>query len=127
MNVRYRVELSQAERAELTTLLSRGDESLGLLDRRDDRRGQGVDDRCLIAVHLLGGEDRRCACGEAGGRLGVTALRIGGEFKFLVEDDIGGFLALADPERRPRTTACTCPRCRSCSRIPRHRPRAPRR
>ena len=74
----------------------RGDESLGLLDRRDDRRGQGVDDRNLIAVHLLGGEDRRCASEEAGGRLGVTGLRIGGELKLLVEDDEGGFLALAD-------------------------------
>ena len=35
-----------------------------------------------VAVHLLGGEDRRCASEEAGGRLGVTGLRIGGEFKF---------------------------------------------
>jgi hypothetical protein len=45
---------------------------------------------------LLGGEYRRCAGEETGGRLGVTALRIGGELKLLVEDDVGGFLALAD-------------------------------
>ena len=74
----------------------RGDESLGLLDRRDDRCRRRVDDGSLIAVHLLGGEDRRCAGEEAGGRLRVTGLRIGGELKLLVEDDEGGFLALAD-------------------------------
>ncbi len=73
----------------------RGDESLGLFDRRGDRYGRG-DRRGHAAVHLLGGEDRRGAGKEAGCRLGVTGLRIGGEREFLVEDDEGGFLALAD-------------------------------
>ena len=73
----------------------RGDESLGLLDRRDDRHRRRVADGSLIAVDLLGGEDRRGACQEAGCRLGVTGLRIGGECELLVEDDEGGFLALA--------------------------------
>ena len=74
----------------------RGDESLGLLDRRGDRYRRCGDRRGHEAVHLLGGEDRRGACKEAGGRLGVTGLRIGGERELLVEDDEGGFLALAD-------------------------------
>ncbi len=49
----------------------RGDEGLGLLDRRqgDDRR---IDRWRLIAVHLLGGEDRRGAGEQAGFSLGVT-------------------------------------------------------
>ncbi|MFZ3326761.1 MAG: hypothetical protein WA231_13090 [Methylocella sp.] len=45
---------------------------------------------------MLGGKDRRGACEKAGGRLGVTGLGIGGERELLVEDDEGGFLALAD-------------------------------
>ena len=43
MNVRYRVELSQAERAELTTLLSRGKHAARKLKRADiggGRRGR---------------------------------------------------------------------------------------
>jgi hypothetical protein len=45
---------------------------------------------------LFGGEDRRGASEEAGCRLGVTGLRIGGDRELLVEDHEGGFLALAD-------------------------------
>ncbi len=74
----------------------RGDESLGLLDRRGDRYRRRGDRRGPEAVHLLGGEDRCGACEEAGGRLGVTGLRIGGDREFLVEDDKRGFLALAE-------------------------------
>ncbi len=71
----------------------RGDETLGLLDRRhgDDRH---VDHGRLIAVHLLGGEYRRGAGKQA--RFGLGLAGLGGDFKLLVEDDIGGFLALAD-------------------------------
>jgi hypothetical protein len=71
----------------------RGDEGLGLLDRRhgDDRRD---DRRRLIAVHLLGGEYRGCAGKQAGFSFGLA--RLGSNLKLLVEDDIGGFLALAD-------------------------------
>ena len=72
------------------------DESLGLLDRRGDRYRRRGDRRGHGAVHLLGGEDRRGACEEAGCRLGVIGLRIGGERELLVEGDEGGFLALAD-------------------------------
>ncbi len=72
----------------------RGDEGLGLLDRRHGDDGRRVDHGRLIAVHLLGGEDRRGAGKQAGFSLGLA--RLGGDFKLLVEDDIGGFLALAD-------------------------------
>jgi hypothetical protein len=74
----------------------RGDESLGLFDRRDDRHWRRFDPRGHEAVHLLGGEDRRSACEQAGCHVGVTRLRIGGDLKLLEEDDEGGFLALAD-------------------------------
>jgi hypothetical protein len=43
----------------------RGNESFGLLDRRNDRCGSGVANGSLIAVHLLGGEDRRGARARA--------------------------------------------------------------
>src|ERR1700736_1955705 len=93
----------------------RGDESLGLFDRRDGRDRWRVADGRLIAVHLLGGEDRRGAREEAGCRLGVSGLRIGGERELLVEDHEGGFLALADlraglgplPVRTPNAGAVT--------------------
>jgi hypothetical protein len=49
-----------------------GDESLGLLDRRDDCRRRRVEDGNLIVVHMLGGEDRRCAREEAGGAGALT-------------------------------------------------------
>ncbi len=74
----------------------RGNEGLGPFDRRDDGCGRCVDDRRLIAVDLLGGEYRCGASEEAGDRVGVAGLGLGGEFKLLVEDDERGFLALAN-------------------------------
>jgi hypothetical protein len=50
----------------------RGDESLGLFDRRDDRHRRRFDRRGDEAVHLLGGEDRRGAREKAGCRRGST-------------------------------------------------------
>ena len=72
------------------------DQSFRLLDPRDDRCGRGIDGGRLIAVDLLGGEYRRGASEKTGDRIGVAGLGLGGEFKLLVEDDVGGLLAFAN-------------------------------
>jgi hypothetical protein len=56
----------------------RADESLGLFDWRDDRHRRRFDRRGHEAVHLLGGEDRRGACEEAGCRPTIIGIGIGG-------------------------------------------------
>lgn len=73
----------------------RSNESLGPLDRRhgDDRRR--IDHRRLVAVHLLGGEYRRCPGKKACFSLGLTGVSAAISSS-LVEDDESGFLALAD-------------------------------
>ena len=56
MNVRYRVELSQAERAELTTLLSRGKHAARKLKRAQVAADVGAsDDEIARAVSVGGG------------------------------------------------------------------------
>jgi hypothetical protein len=50
----------------------------------------------MIAVDLLGGEYRRGASEKTGDRIGIAGLGLGGEFKLLVEDDEGGFLAFTN-------------------------------
>jgi hypothetical protein len=73
----------------------RGDESLGLFDRRDDRHRRRFDRRGHEAVHLLGGEDGRGTREKAGCRPGVIGLGIGGNLELLVKHHEGGFLTLA--------------------------------
>lgn len=70
----------------------RGDEGLGLFDWREDRCGS-LDRRRGPAVDLLGREHRRGAGEQT--RVGLIAV-FAGDGEFLVEDDIGRFLALAD-------------------------------
>jgi hypothetical protein len=84
-----------------------GNDGLGLLDRRNDDPGRGAG-RGGVAVHLLGGKDRRGAGKKASLGLVVVGL-VTGDGNFLVKDDIGGLLALAvlclrlDSSRRIKT------------------------
>lgn len=70
------------------------DEGLGCVNRFNFgpvAGGLGVE-----AIHLLGSEDRRGAGEKASFGVGIRAILGAGVFEFLVEDNVGGFLALAD-------------------------------
>ena len=101
----------------------RGDESLGLFERRDDRRQRRAAGGSLIAVHLFGGENGRSACLEAGCRLGVTGFRIGGDLERLVENHEGGFLTLAHLSAGLDPLPVSAPELRLKSRSRRRSPR----